>query len=621
MYNRRSRVHLSKPGDTIDPVSQKSRHYQRLSEFYERGFDWVTKLRSHTSCVNAVNFSQKGGRWLASGGDDLRVLLWDMYETEIKTPIHTFTGPRRNIFELAFTANNEYLLCGGADTAIQRYDLTRLGHSFNPDPVETFRKHKDSIRGITPHITKDALYMTASEEGKLFYHDARSPRPSGHLVSQGGWVGIQFHPRLEHLFIGATDQRRGRVSLFDMRKCFGQSIDAESKELMRYATQPIADRPLYTSLCDIAFDRSGEIFATTNQHHYPTIYALSDPYPIALCTAERLPSGEPTPPTQRSYSNTCTTKHLSFGGPPSDLTSSNGTVNDADQYLATGSDDFRGYVWKIPSTATLLANRKEIENDDGEWSPPKGQFGYIMSALDETLRVPMKLNQPAFRLGGHQSIVNTARWHPVMPRIATCGIESKVVLHEYCDSLTGSVKTDSAKVRRRVGGSLATRAIGRNRASSRAQNLNEVMGEESEEISDEEDSSTILYFDDILANDEERSRSNRNRHVNVGDGDDSDELTGGPGDLVESDDVNPRDRARLMAIFARLLASSDLFGGSDETETPQEGTIRILRAMVEGSDDDDEGSHGEIWSATGGDDNDDEGEDGPRSPQQMDMSE
>ena len=215
-----------------------------------------------------------------------------------------------------------------------------------------------------------------------------------------------------------------------------------------------------------------------------------------MCTAERLPSGEPTLSTQRSYGNSCTTKHLSFGGPPCEVTSGSAS-NDADQYLATGSDDFRGYVWKIPSTASLLASREEINNDDGDWDPPKGQFGYILSALDQTLYVPVNLNQPAFRLGGHQSIVNTARWHPVMPRIATCGIESKVVLHEYCGSLNGSVKADSSKVRRRSGSSLATMRRSRLRTASAAGlTANEMTGEQSENISDDEDSSTIHYFDE-----------------------------------------------------------------------------------------------------------------------------
>jgi hypothetical protein len=87
----------------------------------------------------------------------------------------------------------------------------------------------------------------------------------------------------------------------------------------------------------------------------------------------------------------------------------------------------------------------------------------------------------------------------------------------------------------------------------------------------------------ILADDEERGRLSRNRPVNVDAGDDSDEMRGGAGDLVESDDANPRGRARLMAIFARLLASSgdiDAFGDGDPDGAHAE-TLHFLRAMAE----------------------------------------
>ena len=46
-------------------------------------------------------------------------------------------------------------------------------------------------------------------------------------------------------------------------------------------------------------------------------------------------------------------QHGSFGGPA--LTS--------DAYYGAGSDDFRGYVWKIPETPKLLEQRKEINVD------------------------------------------------------------------------------------------------------------------------------------------------------------------------------------------------------------------------------------------------------------------
>jgi DDB1- and CUL4-associated factor 5 len=224
------------------------------------------------------------------------------------------------------------------------------------------------------------------------------------------------------------------------------------------------------------------------------VYSISDPYPIAVCTATHLPSGEKIGPNERTYANGCTIKHVSFGGPPSvspsnfssDLTPSTNT----DQYLATGSDDFRGYVWRIPPTSYLMENRKEISNNGDGWKPPPDHFGYVTSALDDALQVPIVLDRPAFRLGGHQSIVNTARWHPELPRIVTCGIESKVVLHECSEAIKGAVLADSSKVRKR--GAQRRRSWRRERAVRRR----EWAGERSEDISDGEDKDTIEHFDE-----------------------------------------------------------------------------------------------------------------------------
>ena len=49
--------------------SQKSR-----CEFYSKD------LKAHFGCVNALAFS-KNGKFLASGGDDRRILIWDMAKT------------------------------------------------------------------------------------------------------------------------------------------------------------------------------------------------------------------------------------------------------------------------------------------------------------------------------------------------------------------------------------------------------------------------------------------------------------------------------------------------------------------------------------------------------------
>jgi hypothetical protein len=87
----------------------------------------------------------------------------------------------------------------------------------------------------------------------------------------------------------------------------------------------------------------------------------------------------------------------------------------------------------------------------------------------------------------------------------------------------------------------------------------------------------------ILAEDEERDRMFRNRAVNVDAGDDTDELRGGAGDLVESDNINPRGRAMLMAIYARLLTSGGgvYEVGDEDPDGSHAETLRFLRAMAE----------------------------------------
>ena len=53
-------------------------------------------------------------------------------------------------------------------------------------------------------------------------------------------------------------------------------------------------------------------------------------------------------------------KHGSFGGPGLET----------DDLYASGSDDFRGYVWKIPPLSVLKEQRKEFSVNEWENSQP-----------------------------------------------------------------------------------------------------------------------------------------------------------------------------------------------------------------------------------------------------------
>ena len=88
------------------------------------GFHYSTVLRANTSCVNALAISRGEGRYLASGGDDLCIRLWDLSQdlTSVK-PCATLLGPRGNIFDLSWSSDNRYLLVSGVDGRVYKYDL------------------------------------------------------------------------------------------------------------------------------------------------------------------------------------------------------------------------------------------------------------------------------------------------------------------------------------------------------------------------------------------------------------------------------------------------------------------------------------------------------------------
>jgi WD repeat-containing protein 22 len=88
-----------------------------------------------------------------------------------------------------------------------------------------------------------------------------------------------------------------------------------------------------------------------------------------------------------------------------------------DILYGAGSDDFRGYVWKIPELSTLLGFRQEISADEWmthEWTGACGEFldspKVILVHLSRTPAysesqwatryIPLQIDTPLCRLNG-----------------------------------------------------------------------------------------------------------------------------------------------------------------------------------------------------------------------------
>ncbi|KIM54494.1 hypothetical protein SCLCIDRAFT_136752 [Scleroderma citrinum Foug A] len=460
------------------------------------GFPYSRKLTAHVSCVNYLAFSRKDGRWLASAGDDFRILLWDFNQDDVQSPSGYYSGPTGNVLSLDFSATNQYLISGGADNLVLRYDVSRLvspGVHWSPErplpAVDVYRRHDDSVRCVSTHAHHDELFFSAGEDGRIIFHDARVDRrlsnAQGVLQHTTEFTGVQAHPVMEHIF--ATSDSHGQVCLRDTRMAFGPlSVRSNEGIVQNYVTK-LSKRSLgYLSnpeSSSITFDKDGSRLAVTMLHWYPTIYALSDPHPLAICTGHNNADGTPIAEGERTYSNSCTMKSGVFGGP--------GMSEDV--LYAAGSDDFRGYVWQVPETGVLMGLRQEISADEWyaqEWP----NIVAYSNALSSTRYVPLQISTPLCRVNGHRSIVNAIAIHPSLLHIVTSGIERHITLHSPTPS--SPIAQDLSLTPPEV------RKLREHSADDEMQFLRAILGSHSTLVGNtdqsDDESQTISLFDHIL---------------------------------------------------------------------------------------------------------------------------
>lgn len=88
-----------------------------------------------------------------------------------------------------------------------------------------------------------------------------------------------------------------------------------------------------------------------------------------------------------------------------------------DNFYGAGSDDFRGYVWKMPELGTLSALRQEINADEWmshEWTDVCGKLINSLNVISlylswapaysesqwATRYIPLQIDTPLCRLNG-----------------------------------------------------------------------------------------------------------------------------------------------------------------------------------------------------------------------------
>ncbi|CRK91640.1 CLUMA_CG005292, isoform A [Clunio marinus] len=259
-------------------------------------------LVSHYGCVNAIEFSQDGN-WLSSGGDDRRVLLWNIERSLIdkEEPQVMLKQHLSNIFCLSFDSRHSRIFSGGNDDMAIVHDIE------TGDCVDIFH-HTKPVYGLGVDPSNDSIFATAGEDGRILLFDMRASNddPTVVVKYRNPFHSVMFHPIDDHFMITANSKEG--AALWDTR--------AQRMPVIRYGGDDAAQ-----SCMSVRFNSMGTLLLALRRRLPPVLYSTLHQEPICQFY-------------NQDYYNSCTMKSCTFAG-------------DNDEFVLSGSDDFNLYVWRV----------------------------------------------------------------------------------------------------------------------------------------------------------------------------------------------------------------------------------------------------------------------------------
>ena len=148
----------------------------------------------HTERVNAISFSSKDGRYLASGSDDRTVRIWAVSN---KQPIKTLRGHTDSVEAVAFSPDNSCLASGSGDETIKLWDVSSWTN------LRTLHGHEGKILAVA--FSPDERFLVSGGlDQTVRLWDVASGRLMATLVS---WVqsNLYFVFTPEGFFDGSSE--------------------------------------------------------------------------------------------------------------------------------------------------------------------------------------------------------------------------------------------------------------------------------------------------------------------------------------------------------------------------------------------------------------------------------
>ncbi|XP_020232514.1 transcriptional corepressor LEUNIG_HOMOLOG [Cajanus cajan] len=188
-------------GNLYGTVKQSPADQQKESS---KGFTFAEFgcIRTRCSKVTSCHFSSDG-KWLASAGDDMKVVMWNMdtLQTESTPAEH-----KSIITDVRFRPNSPQLATASIDKSVRLWDTT------NPSRcVREYSGHTRPIMSLDFHPKKTELFCFCDGENEIRYWNITSSTCT--RVTKVASAQVRFQPRLGHFLAAASDKG---VSIFDV---------------------------------------------------------------------------------------------------------------------------------------------------------------------------------------------------------------------------------------------------------------------------------------------------------------------------------------------------------------------------------------------------------------------
>ncbi|KAF3858002.1 hypothetical protein F7725_011203, partial [Dissostichus mawsoni] len=259
------------------------------------------RLERHTGCVNTLHFNPSGTR-LASGSDDLRVVIWDWAIR--RAELEFDSGHKSNVFQAKFlphSGDSTLAMCA-RDGQIRVAELSATQRCKNTKRVA---QHKGAAH-------KDAV---------VFGIDLRLDRPANKLVTvkegdkKVGLYTIYVNPaKTQHFAVGGRDQY---VRIYDQRKI---NENDNNGVLKKFCPSHLVSSESKTNITCLVYSHDGtELLISYNDED---IYLFDSNHSDGADYRRRY----------KGHRNNATVKGVNFYGPCS-------------EFVVSGSDCGHIYLW------------------------------------------------------------------------------------------------------------------------------------------------------------------------------------------------------------------------------------------------------------------------------------